>query len=331
MERRERNGYRQSNGNHNKSKGKEEGKCTRCVHDHLWKNCLYNPANPKNILGKLAAKATKPSSSGTNHNHHQEVVTVDDDESTGFVKENKPNSNKKKGKPLTFASNRKPFTDTTNIHSHHIDCMSIDDLQQPESPELMTRHLNTSKVPNSSSHGLCSEKPNRKRLRNSGTRPRRSDVDDCDDEELRCYHKLCTDVTEALYSDSSDLHSLAASELGVKQNDKIVKRLSETDIVPGADTPMTIVTTGTINGEKSKRPLRALVDSGSKKTFIYKSALPVDAVPTQLKNGLTTKLLDRATVIDQAVVLNDIVLPELNATTHVTKPFRVFAHSRTRF
>ena len=72
-----------------------------------------------------------------------------------------------------------------------------------------------------------------------------------------------------------------------------------------------------------KKPLHALVDTGSKYSFIYQSALPLDATTSSIP-GMTTRLLDCTTLINQAVELEDIVMPELNASMHVTRPFRAY-------
>ena len=83
-----------SSNNREKADSKDDGQCTRCVHKHLWKNCLYNPANPKNILGKLAAKAKKNGDKESDHQHHVDLVDSDDENTTGFL-DPKPKAAKK--------------------------------------------------------------------------------------------------------------------------------------------------------------------------------------------------------------------------------------------
>jgi len=79
---------------------------------------------------------------------------------------------------------------------------------------------------------------------------------------------------------------------------------------------MTILNIGKIQGV-----MRALIDSGSQKTFIYSSALPIGTKATTLDNAIPTRLLDHITNVNGTVTSKDIVLPELSATTHIVAPF----------
>jgi Aspartyl protease len=140
-------------------------------------------------------------------------------------------------------------------------------------------------------------------------------------EEARCMHNTCKAISQSLYNDDIDAPGTDSdNEIKIHLEQK---PLSFADIKPGADTPMTIIVIATIQGAESKRPLRALVDTGSKHTFIYKDALPHAVQPTQVK-GIRTSLLDKTTIIDQVVQFDDMVLPELNATKHITKSFTAY-------
>jgi len=110
------------------NKGGNEGKCARCRHDHLWENCLCNPKNPKNILGKLAAKSGSNNNSNDRHMHH--VSDENGSRETGFSSDENSSKNKKsksnQKKRMSF------LTDITNTEVHHIDCLSMETAQANE-------------------------------------------------------------------------------------------------------------------------------------------------------------------------------------------------------
>jgi hypothetical protein len=339
------NNYQKKGGWNNNKKRKRPNNengggemCTRCTHRHLKKDCIYNPENPKNILGtrKLATKAKKSHTSNGNkgeegaHNNAISLVDDNDHNHMGFQEPESPMATKK----TKITTGKLPLgnhqTTPTYTDSHHLDCFSIMMPQAARSSPDLTilpssafmEHLNYSL-------GLQSTKDSRKRSRNSGTNPRRDDVNEQRQmEELRCAHKVQAAITNALFNDMEyhDVSMLYASENELIHGSESI---SQHEIRPGATTPMIIVNIGKIQGIEHKRPLRALVDSGSKRTFIYKSALPLDVETERLKIGLITNLLDRLTTIDQAVKLEEIILPELSATTRIVTPFKAYVAEAT--
>ena len=263
---------------------------------------------------------------GTNdkiHNHHL----------MGFV--GSKSNQSIQGKPNTADENQRhtvstPLDNITNQYTHHLDCFHIHELQPPSpKPHKHTiQRSSASKALNTCMPGLPSEKHSQTRLLNSGMNPRRADtsLDAKETEELRCRHSLMETLTKALFSDeTTDLGQIEntwninSGITNISEN-----RLSEHDVLPGADTPMTIINIDKIQGVTSRRPLRALVDTGSKRTFIYKSALPIGCKPIELDDQVQTKLLDRVTQINQTVMFKDMVLPELSSTTHIVKPFNAY-------
>ena len=296
-----------------KSKGKDtSGKCRRCSHDHLWKDCFYNPKNPNNKLQQFAnkGKSNKGNNKDAGHSH---VMAEVPNNNTGFELPGKENATTTKGKPKRHMLST--LTESTN--THHIDCLSLHHLEQHLDHSMPP--LNASKEQIACLSGNNLEQTNLTRSRSSGMSP--SAIDAKETEELRCLYQAVEDITSTLYSDESDLFEKDINvEFSYNNNDNSNRlnqpRLSEHDIVPGADTPMTIITIGTIQDKESKRPLRALVDSGSKRSYIYRSALPLHTEATTIE-AMTTRMLDRTTSINSAVTLKDIILPELSATTRI--------------
>ena len=71
----------------------------------------------------------------------------------------------------------------------------------------------------------------------------------------------------------------------------------------------------------------ALVNSGSKYSFIYERALPLDAEAITI-TGMMTCSLDQTTLINQMLKLEDIVMLEFGASLHVlrikcTRPYEM--------
>ena len=74
-------------------------------------------------------------------------------------------------------------------------------------------------------------------------------------------------------------------------------------------TPETISTTSTINSLTSKMLLRVLLDYGSGKTLIHRSALPKGIVTVPI-NGATLTTLARKMSATEMVTMRDFCLPE---------------------
>jgi len=99
-----------------------------------------------------------------------------------------------------------------------------------------------------------------------------------------------------------------------------MENISQHEMRVGANTLLVIAAVDTINGCISQRPLRALVDTGLKRSFTYKSALPKLCRPNKTDRDYSTALLDRTTITNRQVVLNDIVLLEFNSSRKITQP-----------
>jgi hypothetical protein len=198
---------------------------------------------------------------------------------------------KKRG---NFRKNFSPLSDVSNtLSTHHIDCFSnpsIDD--SPKHKDHTILPLSASKEPESCLHGFPSENPNPTRSRSFGSNLNNSETneEEFDEEQARVVEAA---ITMALFTQDfvdNEAPTFVVENIN-SDNDKI-KPFSKTQIVPGADTPMLIINIGTIQGVKHQRPLRALVDSGSKRSFIYSSVLPKEVIPTTLEQVVNTKLLD---------------------------------------
>jgi hypothetical protein len=193
-------------------------------------------------------------------------------------------------------------TITNTMYTHHIDCFSIPSIESPKAKQdHTTLPLNASREPGSCFVGLPFERPNRTRLPNFGGSPSsdKMDVDNIDEKQAEAVTEA---ITTALFTQDFEVPDRQISaHVSDSSNDNQLKSFNEDKIVPGADTPMLIINIGTIQGVKHQRPLRALVDSGSKRSFIYSSVIPKEAQPTMLATGINTKMLDPSTVINSQV------------------------------
>ena len=78
------------------------------------------------------------------------------------------------------------------------------------------------------------------------------------------------------------------------------------------ETPTTIFTAKTIGAVKSHKILRILLDSGSRKTLIKRSALPRGTKPKKLSKTKTLTTLAGNVAAAEVITLRDIRLPEFN-------------------
>ena len=112
-------------------------------------------------------------------------------------------------------------------------------------------------------------------------------------EEARCFDSVCNVISMALFKEEEEIPE--DSDWLFKINTKIKHQttpissspLSEHKIAPGANIPSLIVTISQIQGIEFRNPLRALIDSGSKYSFLYRSASPLDAQTSTIP-GITT-------------------------------------------
>ena len=320
-----RNRIQRSNGDKGKDKSSGEERCRRCAHNHLWKDCFYNPANPKNKLKSLADKSKDMHQHAMQPNADQELPG-------GFSKENaQPAPSKAEAGEFSPRTNRTVLSDITNTR-HALDCFSIQDLES--NPDHTIPTSSASKEANIGSSGWQCEMLNPTKSKDCGTSPRKSDANPVDEhrrqkeqEEIRCMFNACEAISSSLFSE--DAHAI--SHISDYHDSKVIAKdfnnesipLSQHEIKPGADTPMTIMVVARIQVLESKKPLRVLIDSGSKRSFIYKDALPYGCEYTKIE-GIKTTLLDQSTIIDKMVQFEDIVLPELSSTHHITQPFQAF-------
>lgn len=213
--------------------------------------------------------------------------------------------------------------------THHLDCFTIQDLNQG----ITTPSSSASPRPNEL-HGSHCETCTLKMSPPGGFVTKSKDATWSKVQaEHHCMLATCFAIGNALYDENNtDVVSFDSNntykmefENAIKFADDIVpiERISQHEIVEGAMTPSTIVTIRTIGGITFKKPLRALIDSGSCKSFIYQSALPKGSKTTQVK-GIKTTLLDRSTTIDTCVQVEDIVLPEFSTSMHITTNFELF-------
>jgi hypothetical protein len=160
-----------------------------------------------------------------------------------------------------------------------------------------------------------------------------SGMNACDAEMLSRAHCTATffAIGEALFDEDntevvnvSDNSYKLEFENATKFADDIVPidKLSRHEIAEGATAPHTVISIKQINGIEFKKPLRALIDTGATRSFIYESALPADCNPYKVK-GIRTTLLNQVTTIDTAIQATDFVLPEFAPSMHVTLPFEL--------
>ena len=83
------------------------------------------------------------------------------------------------------------------------------------------------------------------------------------------------------------------------------------------ETPATICTIDTINSLRSRRLLKVLLDSGSRKTLINRSVLPKNIVTKKLQKGQTLKTLAGKVAACEMVTLRDLRLPEFDKNRRI--------------
>jgi hypothetical protein len=147
----------------------------------------------------------------------------------------------------------------------------------------------------------------------------------------------CFAIGEALFDEDntevvnvSDNSYKLEFENATKFADDIVPidKLSCHKIAEGATAPHMVISICKINGIEFKKPLRALIDTGATRSFIYESALPANCKPYKVK-GICTTLLNQVTTIDTAIHAADFVLPEFAPSMHVTLPFELLVSPTT--
>ena len=329
--------------------------CHKCKHEHEWSKCWWNPNNPnrklvdgkvpdkfKHLLKDRASKGGNDKAKDGGHNHA--IIDMDDNSDTGFVDsddDRKPVAKKSKQSKLSVNFDENTHYDQSHTHCHHIDCLNMEDLEE-------STVWKTSKIPTSSS---CLNQSGRlesqEQMRLSGsssktstkTRPSKqlfrslSHFPQLEAKypEMESYiqaETICHAISMALYDEDEPIpvndHS---SEF--KRNSNVNHQyngpaLASTEIRPGETTPLVIAVIKEIMGLPSKKPLRALADTGSKSTFVYRTALPAGCKTTSLEKAINTQLLDTHTTISSKVTLSDIVFPEFSTTRHVTKDVHAY-------
>jgi hypothetical protein len=330
-ERKSNKGYKKPGGWNNNKKKKpnnkpsnnetklEEGQCGRCRHKHLWKDCFFNPHNPKNKLTQIANAAKGNNNKNNNrgeHNHHVDS-SEDTSNNVGFVINDENQNDTINGKQQTSRKSM-PLSTITNTISHHIDCFAISSLDEQQISGPMIPTSDITKGQSKSLFGNPCNKVYPTKLKTSGMNMKPDVLPRNKAEQVEAA------ISESLMS--QDFSICETKQVSFSDSDlkNINPPLSMKDIVPGADTPMLIIVIDTIQGIKFQKPLRALVDSGSKRSFVYNNILPQGVIPTILDKPITTNLLDTATSINRKVRLQNIVLPELSNTTKIVQPFDLY-------
>jgi len=88
---------------------------------------------------------------------------------------------------------------------------------------------------------------------------------------------------------------------------------------PRRETPATIMICDTIGALKSRRVLKVLFDTGSRKSFINESVLPPGCIPTATQDSVTMRTMMGTFTASEVVKLRDIRLPEFDTTRHITQ------------
>jgi transposase InsO family protein len=314
--------------------------CRKCKNGdgHDWKDCWFNRHNKNNKLvdGKVPdnlkylIKGNPDKEKDGGNQAHVDVDLSDDKSDTGFD----PEDSKQEQETINGTSS---FDDITNEckHSyslypneHHLDCFTIQEVDSDLRSEHGNPTSHTYMMDQNVSCGKHGSKTtlNEQKGNGPGTNKTESPVSDWQRTKSEAITKTVNDLSFCLFADDIiwtryDLDKEYEVENSSNNNssEKDYPNLSRHEIVPGADTPTLIVVVDTINGVTSQRPLRALVDTGSKRSFIYRSALPEQCVPDDTYK-YSVKLLDQNTSINKKVKLNDIVLPDLNANRHISRP-----------
>jgi hypothetical protein len=87
--------------------------------------------------------------------------------------------------------------------------------------------------------------------------------------------------------------------------------------------PITTIIVKDVQSHGSTQPLKALLDTGSDRTFIVKDALPKGVTPNAVDSVSYNTLRGSATV-NKEVTLSNIVLPEFSPTRRIDATFKAF-------
>jgi hypothetical protein len=84
-------------------------------------------------------------------------------------------------------------------------------------------------------------------------------------------------------------------------------------------TPMTIMVVDTISSVRSRRLLRALLDSGSTTALIYKKCLPRHCKPCKISSSRRVNTLAGTYASAEIVIMRNLRLPEFNKNRNVNQ------------
>lgn len=100
---------------------------------------------------------------------------------------------------------------------------------------------------------------------------------------------------------------------------------------PRQETPATIMLCDTIGTLKSRRMLKVLFDTGSKKTFINKRVLPKGYIPVPTAKTYTMRTLQGTFSSSEVIKIRDIRLPEFDKNRRITSHTALVTEGKCRY
>ena len=125
--------------------------------------------------------------------------------------------------------------------------------------------------------------------------------------------EICTDEVYAISEDNG--------------SDKEVDKPKKT--VPQNLTPVTIMVVDTISSVRSRRLLRALLDSGSTTALIYKKCLPRHCKPCKISSSRKVNTLAETYTSAEIVIMHNLRLPEFDKNRNVNQQKALVFQSET--
>ena len=151
---------------------------------------------------------------------------------------------------------------------------------------------------------------------------------DCDTQSVATLEALVSSTIESFFVDLE-----AESSSGVYEmhdlfiaSDVAVAKISPTGLhkkmIDDALTPCTIMLVNRLQDQPFRRPLRVLMDSGSRCSVIKWSSLPIGTKTSEVSRAIVS--LTSSGQITEEVALEDMVLAEFSRTLRINDRFRCY-------
>ena len=284
-------------------------------HDHKWKDCFQNPKNPNSWAAKKAkkAKAKQPASNDAmNIELTEDTAPTADDATIEHLKQLLPSD--VEGKQSCDCE-----CCTFNVE-HHLNKLQFQNSAIPQNNSATTVDTRCA---------LFASKTTSTPMTSTSTSPRSIPAWLPSTEHRSPLSASCTSTSRWLdlkINTELDVQSINISfdifnNLELDEFDKIVSNMPSNGINLNALQlkPISLMIVDTIQGHKSRLPLKVLFDTGSDVTLINRKALPHGCLPKKESN-IPINMVHGNSPLTQMVELQKFCLPEFSNSLHVMMP-----------